>query len=223
MNERGLFVVIEGIDNCGKTTQSMMLTDWFVKQGKTAIQTREPGGTEVGEEIRTILKKSRRQLMHPDTQTLLFYAARNDFMRNVVRPNILNGVNVISDRFDPSTFAYQCYAQGVSTEFVRSLSNYVCTDEEGGWIGPNLTVIIDIPAEESFKRLQNEDNKDQSAIYEEQGVGFMAEVRMGYLQYVQGVSPRSDKLYVPDNTHLIDGMRSKIMIHKEIVGLVEKN
>lgn len=211
MTEQGLFIVLEGIDNSGKSTQSGLLKDWFDEKGLPVVQTREPGGTEVGEEIRIVLLKDRPKMISAVTQTLLFYAARGEFLTNVVWPNLLNGVNVISDRFEASTYAYQGFAQHVDTRFINDLHRYIVKHAD---MSPDLYIILDIPTEESIKREGNEDNLGQKLIYEKQGPQFRERLTMGYREF--NLSP------VGKGARVIDGMRAREEIHQEIVELVEK-
>src|SRR4051812_44238736 len=104
---KGKFIVLEGIDNCGKSTQAKMLEKYFKEQGIDVIMAREPGGTQIGEEIREVVLKPRDEMANPVTQTLLFYAARTEFMDQVVKPNLDAGNMVITDRFESSTYVYQ--------------------------------------------------------------------------------------------------------------------
>ncbi len=182
MAERGLFVVLEGIDNCGKTTQSRYLKDYLESQGLPVIQTREPGGTEVGEEIRGVLLKNRARMMDPVSQTLLFYAARKEFIVNVVQPNLGKGVHLLTDRFEASTYVYQGYTQGVDLRLIDSLHDDVVV---AACCKPDLYVILDITAEESFRRIENQNNLGQDHVFENQGLGFMRKLREGYLAFAE--------------------------------------
>ncbi len=207
--ERGLFIVLEGIDNCGKTTQSDLLRQYFENKGLPVIPTREPGGTEVGEEIRGILLKGRAKMLDPLTQTLLFFASRTEFIKNVVQPNIQRGVNVISDRFIASTYVYQGYVQEVDRGFIDSLYNTVVRQKG---TSPDAYIILDIPAEESFRRDSNADNQDQALIYEKQGLDFREKLRQGYLEFAT-----ANRVLIV----LIDGTQDRDAIHRQVVKVVE--
>lgn len=180
--KKGLFIVLEGIDNCGKTTQAALLKEHFEKQGREVVLTREPGGTQAGEEIREILLKPREKMMDPLAQTLLFYAARKEFLEEVVKPNLKEGKVVITDRFAASTFVYQGYVQGVDENFINLLHKEIV--EKSG-CKPDLYVVIDISAEESFRRDKNPDRQGQEMIFEKQGLEFRKKLRAGYLQYAK--------------------------------------
>lgn len=204
MKNKGLFIVLEGIDNCGKTTQAALLKDYFEKQGREVVQTREPGGTQVGEEIREVLLKPRETMMDPISQTLLFYASRKEFLNVVVKSNLEKGKVVITDRFAASTFVYQGFVQGVDENFINNLHTEIV---EKFASKPDLYVIIDLPAAESFKRDSNEDRKGQELIFEKQGLEFRTKLRDGYRKYAQD----------HEEVILIDGIRSKEEIFEEIL------
>ena len=206
---KGKFIVLEGIDNCGKSTQAKMLEKYFQEQGTEVVLAREPGGTQLGEEIREVVLKPRDEMANPITQTLLFYAARTEFMDQIVKPNIDAGKMVITDRFESSTYVYQGIVQGVDLSLLDTLSEY-CVKNSGAY--PELFIIIDIPVEESLKRASNADRAGQDLIYEKQGVEFLEKLRQGYLTYAQAH---------PESVKVIDGMLSKEDLFKEITGLLK--
>ncbi len=206
---KGKFIVLEGIDNCGKTTQAKLLEKYFQEQGTEVVLAREPGGTQIGEEIREVVLKPRDQMANPITQTLLFYAARTEFMDQIVKPNIDAGKMVITDRFESSTYVYQGIVQGVDLSLLDTLSEY-CVKNSGAY--PELFIIIDIPVQESLKRASNTDRAGQDLIYEKQGVEFLEKLRQGYLTYAQAH---------PDTVKVINGMQSKEALFKEITGLLK--
>ncbi|QQG43150.1 MAG: dTMP kinase [Candidatus Daviesbacteria bacterium] len=202
--EKGLFIVLEGIDGSGKSTQARLLKKSFEDYGLPVLQTREPGGTELGEEIREILLKDRYQdkMMDPLTQTLLFHAARQEFLTEVVRPALQSGVTVIADRFEPSSFVYQGYVQGVARE-VEVLSQLIVGSE----FQPNLCVVLDIPPEVSYLRKLNPDRIGQDLIFEHQGLEFARKLREGYLEYAKQ----------HPSVVLLDGTQSPDKVHQQIV------
>lgn len=205
---KGKFIVLEGIDNCGKSTQAKMLEKYFRNQGVDVVMAREPGGTSIGEEIREVVLKPRDEMPNPVTQTLLFYAARAEFMDQIVKPNLDAGKMVITDRFESSTYVYQGIVQGVDLSLLDTLSEY-CVKNSGAY--PDLFIIIDIPTEESLKRGANADRKGQDLIYEMQGTEFLEKLRQGYLTYAAAH---------PDTVKVIDGMQSKEDLFKEITALL---
>lgn len=208
MAERGLFIVLEGPDHSGKTTQSLLLKEYFEKMGLLVVQSREPGGTEVGEELRALLKKDRLKLMHPLTQILGFNAARNEYLTEFVQPNLDKGVTVISDRFNVSTFVYQGYTQGMDIKVIENLDQIVV----GKRCQPDFCAILDLPAELIMQRVR-ENKKETSDIYDKQGLLFMEKIREGYLWFAKTH---------PVNVAVIDGTQGKEAIHEQVIGLVKR-
>lgn len=207
MAERGLFIVLEGPDYSGKTTQSFLLKAELERRGLPVVQSREPGGTEVGEELRALLKRDRVKLMHPLTQLLGFNAARNEFITEFVLPNIERGVTVLSDRFNVSTHVYQGYAQGVDIEAIEALDEIVVKQ-----CRPDLCAILDVPAEETLRRIASA-GQCEGDIFDRQDLSFMEKIRAGYQRFA--------KTY-PANVALIDGTQSREVIHKQIMWIFEK-
>lgn len=208
MAERGLFIILEGPDHSGKTTQSLLLKEDLERKGLAAVQSREPGGTEVGEELRALLKKDRSKLMHPLTQMLGFYAARNEYITEFVQPNLDQGITVLSDRFNVSTYVYQGYAQGMDMEIIESLDRIVV----GKRCRPDLCVILDVPAEETIRRIVH-DGDGEGDIFDRQDLSFMEKIRAGYRQFAEVHN---------GDVILINGMQSRETIHEQVVRLVEE-
>jgi dTMP kinase len=141
-----MFVVLEGVEGSGKSTQSRLLSEWLTEVGVRNILTREPGGTQVGEEIR-------RALLHggdvpPRTELLLMVAARAAFVDQVVKPALERGEAVIADRYELSSFAYQGYGRGVPLDEIRRVNMFAT-----GGLRPDLTIVLDIePAQGAARR-----------------------------------------------------------------------
>ena len=134
----GKFIVLEGIEGSGKSTQAKLLAEWLAAGGVAALHTREPGGTRLGEEIRTLLLH--RSDMPAVTELLLMLAARATLIAESIRPALEAGMVVIADRFDISTMAYQGYGRGLALEDVQ-LANRVAT----GGLVPDLVLLLDAP------------------------------------------------------------------------------
>lgn len=135
----GLFVVLEGGDGAGKSTQARLLADALAAQGREVVRTREPGGTAVGEAIRQILLGPASAEVHPRTEALLFAAARAQHAEQVIKPAVARGAVVISDRYLDSSVAYQGAARGLGEDRIRDLSLWATQD-----LIPNLTVVLDV-------------------------------------------------------------------------------
>lgn len=143
--ERGRFIVLEGVEGSGKSTQARLLGEWLGEAGIPHVLTREPGGTTVGEEIRGALLHGGD--MPARTELLLYLAARAALVEQVVRPALAAGQVVVADRFELSTLAYQSYGRGLPLEAVRSANGFAT-----GGLRPDLTVLVDVTIEEGMAR-----------------------------------------------------------------------
>ena len=168
---RGYFIVFEGIDGVGKTTQLFTLSHELRGRGCKVVLTREPGGTRVGEAIRRVLLDAGNQEMSRETEALLYAAARAQFVRQVVRPALDRGEIVLSDRFADSFLAYQGYGRGLD---IRALERV--NELAAGGLRPDLTVLLDLPAANALARL----DLDRQDRLEQEDVAFYERVRRGY-------------------------------------------
>lgn len=174
MGDVGRFIVLEGGDGVGKTTQVALLSSWFDAIGLPHISAREPGGTPVGEAIREVVLGRKDLDMPPETELLLILAARAAFVRDVVRPALAAGKTVLADRFSLSTLAYQGYGRGLDLDRVR-LGIEIAT----GGLVPDVYLVLDLPADEGRER-QRREGAEADRIEQESG-GFRDAVREGYL------------------------------------------
>lgn len=142
-----MFITLEGPDGSGKTSQMLPLADHLRSQGYTVLTTREPGGTEISDQVREILMNMRNQGMDPRTETLLFCSARAQLVAEVIRPHLEKGEVVISDRYADSTLAYQGYGHCNDLDQLRQILNFAT-----GGLVPDLTLLLDIDAEQGLKR-----------------------------------------------------------------------
>lgn len=169
-----MFITLEGPEGSGKTSHIPHLVEYLREQGYTVFPTREPGGTSIGEQVRDILGNLKNTEMHPRTETLLFQAARAQFVEQVVRPRLEAGEIVISDRYADSTIAYQGYGHQQNIEQVRALIAYAT-----GGLQPNLTVLMDVDVEVGLKRKTKSDEWNRLDAYT---VEYHKRVRAGYLE-----------------------------------------
>jgi len=153
-----MFISFEGIDKCGKSTQVDLFTKYLETNGIDYIKVREPGGTELGEEIRHILLHQEHQEMCARSELLLFLASRAQLVESVIKRALSEGKVVVADRFAHSSIAYQGCGRGLGAETVEMLNNFA-TD----MIYPEIVFLIDIPAEVALERLKNsgESGKDR--------------------------------------------------------------
>jgi len=174
----GRFIVLEGGDGVGKSTQAALLSSFMDARGIPHVLTREPGGTPVGEAIREILLGRADFDMPAETELLLMLAARATFVRDVVRPALAEGKVVLADRFSLSTLAYQGYGRGLDLDDVREAIRIAT-----GGLDADLYVVLDLPAREGTAR-QQRDGMQPDRI-EQAGDAFLSRVREGYLELAE--------------------------------------
>jgi dTMP kinase len=170
--QRGKFITFEGCDGCGKSTQLKKLSDYLQQNGVAHIFTREPGGGKISEEIRAILLNGKNAEMTDECEALLYAAARAQHLSDRVEPALQEGKLVICDRYVDSSFAYQAYARGLGTDFVEKINAYALEKYQ-----PDVTVFIDLSAEDAFKRKHGADENDR---LEQAGLAFHNKVYAGY-------------------------------------------
>ena len=174
----GRFIVLEGGDGVGKSTQAALLSSFMDARGIPHVLTREPGGTPVGEAIRELLLGRADFDMPAETELLLMLAARATFVRDVVRPALAEGKVVLADRFSLSTLAYQGYGRGLDLDDVREAIRIAT-----GGLDADLYVVLDLPAREGTAR-QQRDGMHPDRI-EQAGDAFLSRVREGYLELAE--------------------------------------
>lgn len=189
----GKLFTFEGSEGSGKSTQIELLADELEGMGNEVVVTREPGGTEIGEEIRHLLiHNSAGNDMAPEAELLLFAAARAQLVRQVVIPGLQEGKIILCDRFLDSTTVYQGAARSISSDPVSYINQFAAAG-----ITPDLTFILDVPAEVSIARVKRRVT-DLPDRMEKENVDFYKKVREGYL-----ILARS----LPERFHVVDGTR----------------
>ena len=175
---RGRFITFEGMDGCGKTTQLRLLAGFLRGRGNQIVETVEPGGTEIGRQIRKILLDPASRAIHARTELLLYFASRAQNVEEVIRPALGAGSIVLCDRFTDSTLVYQGCGRGLDTEIVLELDRIACQG-----LRPDVTILIDIDLETSLARAKRRNQRTsqlESRIDEESAV-FHEKTRQGYL------------------------------------------
>ncbi len=171
-----LFIVFEGGEGCGKSTQTRALYRRLSKDGFGAVLTREPGGTRLCERVRRHLKQTDETPISPLAELFLIATARAQLVSEVIRPELEKGKTVICDRFTPSTLAYQGYGRGLDTDAIRDV-NDIATDG----MSPDLIVLLDIPVEAGLSRKKSRE-RDR---FESESLAFHSRVRRGYLDLAE--------------------------------------
>ena len=169
------FITLEGGEGAGKSTHLRRLGEALRAIGETVVLTREPGGSEGAEQIRSLLVGGAVNRWEPMTEALLHYAARRDHVERTIRPALEADSWVICDRFADSTMAYQGYGQGVAREWIEALHRLVVGD-----FGPALTLILDLPVGEGLIRARSRGAAGEDR-YERMGSGFHERLRAGFL------------------------------------------
>jgi dTMP kinase len=190
------FITLEGVDGAGKSTHIPTIANLLRTRGKEVLLTREPGGTPLGEKLRALLLH---EPMHPETETLLMFAARKEHMEQVILPALAKGIYVLSDRFTDATFAYQHGGRGVAADKIQALEAWV-----QGAFQPDLTLLFDVPVEISAQRLAGARDPDR---FERESTDFFQRIRQGYLQ-------RASEF--PQRFRVIDSSQSLDIISKEL-------
>lgn len=172
--QRGKFLTIEGTEGVGKSTNLAFIRDWLQAKGIEVVVTREPGGTPLAEEIRTLLLAKRAEAVDETAELLLVFAARAQHLSQVIKPALARGAWVLSDRFTDATFAYQGGGRGLSVETILQLETLVQGD-----LRPDLTVILDIDVELGLNRARQRGELDR---FESETMVFFERVRSAYHQ-----------------------------------------
>jgi dTMP kinase len=201
-----MFITLEGTEGSGKTSQLLPLVEFLRNKGYTVYMTREPGGTSIGEQVREILSNFENTEMHPRTETLLFQAARAQFVEQVIRPRLAEGAIVISDRYVDSTLAYQGYGHKQNLKEIKALVNYAA---EG--LMPDLTIFFNISVETGLERKKNGDERNRLDAYP---VEFHQRVHKGYLELIK---------LEPSRWTILDANQDKDVVQENLRTIILKN
>lgn len=187
MSSRGLFITVEGIDGCGKSTQARLIAAALEAAGHDVLRLREPGGVKISEQIRAILLDPANAEMGDVCELLLYEAARAQLVHQVIRPALAAGKTVVCDRFYDSTTAYQAFADGLDRNMV-SQANELAVDG----CRPDLTLVFDLPVEDALRRRSGREAEDRLEL---KGMEFQERVAAGF---------RAVAADEPDRAKLID-------------------
>jgi dTMP kinase len=213
---RGKFIVFDGGEGCGKSTQATLLAERLLAEGAGVLHVHDPGTTRIGQMIRKVLLDPANQDMGMRAEMLLYMASRAQMMVELIQPALDEEKIVISDRFVSSTLAYQLGGDGLTADEIRKTAEVAI---KGRW--PDLTVILDMPLDTSVKRVQPKFSlfpddpmagKEMDRI-EQRSLQYHAQVRKNYLDQAKADSKRY---------RVVDGSRPKEVVHEEIYGIVQK-
>jgi len=194
---RGRFITLEGVDGAGKSTHLSWLVAHLRAQGRSVVQTREPGGTPLGEKLRELLLH---EPMHLETEALLMFAARREHLELVIKPAIDRGDWVVCDRFTDASFAYQGGGRGLPVKKLAQLETWVQGD-----LQPDLTLLFDLPVDIAARRMAGAER--QLDRFEQEKTDFHERVRAAYL---------ARATQMPSRVRVIDSRKTLEEIQKEL-------
>lgn len=201
--KQGAFITIEGIEGAGKSTCMQVVAEQIDAQGIALLQTREPGGTELGEDLRELLLGHRHTGMADDTELLLMFAARAEHIQRKILPALQAGHWVLCDRFTDATYAYQGAGRGIPVQRIEVLENWV-----QGALRPDLTIVMDLPVAQGLERAGKRSAPDR---FESEALAFFERVRQGYLDIAQRD---------PQRVRVVDASRDLEQVSRSIRRLI---
>lgn len=195
-----MFITLEGPEGSGKTSQLPALAEFLRQRGYDVLVTREPGGTQVGDQIREVLMNLKNVSIVPETEILLFQAARAQHVAEKIRPALEKGQIVICDRFGDSTLAYQGYGHQMDLRTLQYLNHFAT-----GGLFPDLTLLLDVPIRDGLARkIDNGSEWNRLDAYAE---AFHERVRQGYLELAREE---------PERWQIIDATQEKEQVQNEM-------
>ena len=201
----GLFITLEGGEGAGKSTQKANMVTWLHNHGKDVVQTREPGGTEISEQIRQVLLDTRNAGLENRTEALLMFAAREQLLQEVIRPSLAGGKVVVCDRFTDASYAYQGGGRQLGAQAISVLENFVHPD-----LQPDITFLFDVSIEQGLTRVAGRGESDR---IEREELEFFERVRDAYQQ-------RADA--DPNRFRVIDASLSPDEVWKQVEAVLEE-
>ena len=204
-----MFITFEGCEGVGKSRQIRLLEEYLQKHGKKYYLTREPGGTPVSEQIRSVILDGKNVSMADECDALLYAAARVQLLKEIIKPRLDANELVLCDRYIDSSLAYQGYARGLGVDFVEKINDYAIKN-----FMPNYTIFLSLPPEQAFLRKGGVDKNDR---VEQSGMEFHNKVYQGYLDLAKKYSSRFiviDASGTREQTHakIIDALKTRGVI-----------
>ena len=205
MKKKGTFITFEGCEGVGKSHQIRYLVEYLQKNGVNYYLTREPGGSAVSEQIRSVILDGKNVSMTDECEALLYAASRVQLLKEVIKPKLDAGELVLCDRYVDSSLAYQGYARGLGVDFVEKINDYAIKN-----FMPDYTVFLNLPPELAFKRKGGADKGDRLEL---SGMEFHKKVYQGYLDLI--------KKY-PERFIVIDASGEKQETHAKIISALKE-
>lgn len=202
----GKFITIEGSEGVGKSTNIEFISKYLKSRDITTLETREPGGTKIAEEIRQLLLTTKGETVPEIAELLLFFAARSFHVENLIKPAINQGHYVICDRFSDATVAYQGYGRGFNIQDINTIASWVHEKMQ-----PDLTILLDAPAEIGMQRAKQRGVMDRM---ESEDISFYERVRNGYLTLA---SEHKERFVVIDASQALKSVQTEIAFHLDVL------
>lgn len=202
-NNSGKFITVEGIEGVGKTTNIAFIQNFLQAKGVHLSVTREPGGTEIAEQVRELLLAHHKETLNEDAELLLVFAARAQHLNQLIKPALAKGEWVLCDRFTDATYAYQGAGRGLSMERIAQLEQWVQGD-----LRPDLTLVLDVPVELGMSRVKKRGAQDR---FEREQHSFFERVRQCYLE-------RAER--EPERMRVIDAGSELAKVQAEIAAVL---
>jgi dTMP kinase len=202
-NKKPYFITIEGIEGAGKSTVTHFIEKYLQGKNIEFILTREPGGTEIAEEIRKVILSHYHEQMCPYTELLLYFASRAQHIEKVIKPGLAANKWVISDRFTDSSYAYQGIGRSVPEQHVAILENLIQGD-----LRPDLTIVLDVEPEVGLERVKSTNILDR---IESEKIDFFQDVRKYYLRRVEEY---------PERYKIIDANKSPKEVEQQLIKIL---
>jgi dTMP kinase len=199
MTNRGRFITVEGVEGAGKSSNLEFIKHLLENAGKEVLYTREPGGTPLGEEVRSLLLGHKHTGMADDTELLLMFAARAEHLEQKIKPALEAGIWVLCDRFTDASYAYQGGGRGIDKERIRSLEQWTHGD-----LRPDLTLLLDLSVEIGLERAGKRSAPDR---FEKEEMQFFESVRQAYLQIAWD---EADRVKVVDASNPLYEVQARI-------------
>jgi dTMP kinase len=200
-----MFITFEGPDGSGKTTQLSLLAAYLVEQGYSVCHRREPGGTEIGEQIRQVLHSRKNEEMVAEAEILLYSASRAQLVAQVIRPALASGQIVLCDRYSDSTLAYQGYGRCLDLEALQRITAFAT-----GGLVPDLTVYVDIEPEAGLRRRQQDRSAEWNRL-DALDLDFHRRVHAGYRELIA---------LEPERWVVVDGSRPVEVVQADVRAVV---
>ena len=202
-----MFITLEGIEGSGKTTQIKNIVEFLENKGYDCVVTREPGGTKIGEKIRSILLDPENRNMEPACELLLYFSDRVQHIKELINPALSEGKTIICDRFFDATLVYQGYARGLSIDLIIKLHQMIAYG-----LKPDITILLDLLPEiglsRAWEQIDNGSRSGGETRFEKETLLFHEKIRAGYLELAR-LEPRRFRI--------IDASKNKDQVKQQII------